>query len=308
MSIDTAPETTRAIVTDAPPRGQRSRYGVARKHAPTSFAGIALRTPYWVLTGALAVLFLYPLIWTTVASFSPRAGTNQVDGWGLGNYVTLANYQAGIWVYLFNSVFVSLLTVALTLVISLLGGYAFARFSFPGKNALFLATLAILMVPYTTLLIPLYVLLNVVGLSNSLVGVALVLTMFQLPFSMFMMRISFEAVPRELDEAAMVDGCSSFTVLWRVLIPAVKPGLITVALFAFLAAWNDFMAPLILINDSNKMTLPLAVSNLRGQVQGVVDYGATEAGVVVLAVPCILLFLILQRHYVRGFMSGAFKG
>ncbi|WP_245560958.1 carbohydrate ABC transporter permease [Agromyces subbeticus] len=202
----------------------------------------------------------------------------------------------------------SLLTVLLTLTISLLGGYAFARFSFPGKNVLFLATLAILMVPYATLLIPLYVLLNLVGLSNSLVGVALVLTMFQLPFSMFMMRISFESIPRELDEAAMVDGCSTFSALWRVLIPAVKPGLITVGLFAFLAAWNDFMAPLILINDSNRMTLPLAISNLRGQAQGVVDYGATEAGVVVLALPCILLFLILQRHYVRGFMSGAFKG
>ena len=170
------------------------------------------------------------------------------------------------------------------------------------------ATLAILMVPYATLLIPLYVLLNIVGLSNSLVGVALVLTMFQLPFSTFMMRISFESIPRELDEAAMVDGCSTFGALWRVLIPAVKPGLITVGLFAFLAAWNDFFAPLILINDTNRMTLPLAVANLRVQVQGVVDYGATEAGVVVLALPCILLFLILQRHYVRGFMSGAFKG
>ena len=132
--------------------------------------------------------------------------------------------------------------------------------------------------------------------------------MFQLPFSTFMMRISFESVPRELDEAAMVDGCSPGRVLWRVLLPAVKPGLITVGLFAFLAAWNDFFAPLILINDSNKMTLPLAVSNLRGQVQGVVDYGATEAGVVVLALPCILLFLLLQRHYVRGFMSGALQG
>jgi multiple sugar transport system permease protein len=171
-----------------------------------------------------------------------------------------------------------------------------------------MATLAILMVPYATVLIPLYVILNAVGLSNSLVGVALVLSMFQLPFATFMMRISFESVPRELDEAAMVDGCSTFGSLWRVLIPAVKPGLITVGLFAFLAAWNDFFAPLILINDSNRMTLPLAVSNLRGQVQGVVDYGATEAGVVVLAVPCILLFLLLQRHYVRGFMSGAFKG
>ena len=270
--------------------------------------GIALRTPFWVFTGALAVVFLYPLVWTAVSSVSPRAGTNQVHGWGLGNYITLANYQAGIWVYLGNSLFVSLLTVLLTLVSSLLGGYAFARFRFPGKNALFLATLAILMVPYATLLIPLYVLLNTIGLSNSLVGVALVLTVFQLPFSIFMMRISFESIPRELDEAAMVDGCSTFSALWRVLVPAVKPGLITVGLFAFLASWNDFFAPLILINDSDKMTLPLAVANLRGQVQGVVDYGATEAGVVVLAVPCILLFLILQRHYVRGFMSGAFKG
>ncbi|GAA1938520.1 carbohydrate ABC transporter permease [Agromyces allii] len=279
-----------------------------RRRPPTTFAGIALRTPYWVLTAGLALLFLYPLIWTAISSVSPLAGTNQTDGWGFGNYVTLANYQAGIWVYLLNSTFVSLLTVLLTLTVSLLGGYAFARFSFPGKDLLFLSTLAILMVPYATLLIPLYVLLNSVGLSNSLVGVALVLTMFQLPFSMFMMRISFESVPRELDEAAMVDGCSAWTVLWKVLVPAVKPGLITVGLFAFLAAWNDFMAPLILINDSNRMTLPLAISNLRGQVQGVVDYGATEAGVVVLALPCILLFLILQRHYVRGFMSGAFKG
>lgn len=281
---------------------------MARRPAMTTLGGVVIRTPFWVLTGAIAVIFLYPLVWTTVSSVAPRAGTSQVDGWGFGNYLALADYQAGIWVYLLNSVIVSLATVAMTLVLSLLSGYAFARFRFPGKNGLFLLVLGILMVPYATLLIPLYVLLNQVGLSNSLFGVALVLTVFQLPFSIFMMRISFESIPKEMDEAAKVDGCSSFSALWRVLVPAVKPGLITVGLFAFLAAWNDFFAPLILINDSNRMTLPLAVSNLRGQVQGVVDYGATEAGVVVLAVPCILLFLILQRHYVRGFMSGAFKG
>lgn len=270
--------------------------------------GVALRTPYYVLTGGLAILFLFPLLWTTIASVSPLPGTNQTDGFGFGNYLTLANYQAGIWTYLWNSTFVSVLTVALTLFISLLGGYAFARFQFPGRDVLFMVTLAILMVPYATLLIPLYVLLTELGLQNSLVGVSLVLTMFQLPFATFMMRISFESVPRELDEAALVDGAGTFEVLWRVLLPAVKPGMVTVGLFAFLTAWNDFMAPLILINDSNKVTLPLAVSNLRGQVQGVVDYGATEAGVVVLALPCILLFLLLQRHYVRGFMSGALKG
>lgn len=297
-----APVTTQARARGSTPARRR------RGAPPTTLAGVALRTPYWVFTGALAVIFLFPLVWTAVASVSPHPGTSQVDGWGFGNYRALTDYQAGIWQYLANSTLVSVLTVLLTLVISLLGGYAFARFSFPGKDILFLLTLAILMVPYATLLIPLYVLLNRLGLQNSLIGVALVMTMFQLPFSTFMMRISFEAVPRELDEAAMVDGCTSFTALWRVLVPAVKPGLITVGLFAFLAAWNDFMAPLILINDSARMTLPLAVSNLRGQVQGVVDYGATEAGVVVLALPCVVLFLLLQRHYVRGFMSGALKG
>lgn len=266
------------------------------------------RTPYYVLTGGLALIFLFPLVWSAYASVSPQAGSAQKDGFGFGNYETLVNYQDGIWTYLANSLFVSALTVILTVTISVLGGYAFARFKFPGRNLLFLLTLAILMVPYATLLIPLYVLLNKLDLQNSLVGLALVLTMFQLPFATFMMRISFEGVPRELEESAMVDGCGTFSVLGRILIPAVKPGLITVGLFAFLAAWNDFIAPLILISDSSKSVLPLAIANLRQQTMGVIDYGATEAGVVVLALPCVILFLLLQRHYVRGFMSGALKG
>jgi multiple sugar transport system permease protein len=267
-----------------------------------------LRTPTRVFTGALALLFLFPLVWAAVASVSPQAGTAQVHSWGLGNYHTLVNYQAGIGQYLLNSTAVSLMTVAFTLIVSGLGGYAFAMFPFPGRNALFLVTLAILMVPYATLLIPLYVLLNDLGLQNSLIGLALVLTMFQLPFAVFMMRISFEAVPRELRESAMVDGCGSFRALRHVLLPAVRPGLVTVGMFAFLAAWNDFITPLVLISDSAKAPLPLAVANMRQQVMGIVDYGATEAGVVVLALPCILIFLALQRHYVRGFMSGALKG
>ena len=267
-----------------------------------------VRTPYYVLTGGLAIIFLFPLVWAAVASVSPQGGTAQTQGWGFGNYSTLAAYQAGIGQYVLNSVLVSGMTVLFTLSVSLLGGYAFARFSFPGKNVLFMVTLAILMVPYATLLIPLYVLLNTIGLQNSLVGLSLVLTMFQLPFATFMMRISFEAVPKELEEAAMVDGCGTFRALVSILLPAVKPGLITVGLFAFLAAWNDFIAPLILISDTSKVPLPLAVANMRQQVMGIVDYGATEAGVVVLALPCVVLFLLLQRHYVRGFMSGALKG
>jgi multiple sugar transport system permease protein len=266
------------------------------------------RTPYYVATGGLAIIFLAPMVWTTVSSFSPQAGSRQTDGWGFGNYVTLANYQAGIWQYLLNSAFVAVLTVLFTLTCSFFGGYAFARFSFFGKNVLFLIVLSILMVPYATLLIPLYVILNFFGLQDTLIGLALVLTMFQLPFATYMMRIAFESVPREIEEAALVDGANSFVALIRVMLPAVKPALITVGLFAFLAAWNDFIAPLILLNSADKLVLPLAVTNGRQQVMGVVDYGFTQAGVVVLAVPCIALFLILQRHYVQGFMSGALKG
>ena len=103
----------------------------------------------------------------------------------------------------------------------------------------------------------------------------------------------------------MVDGCGTFGVLHRIMLYAVWPGLITVGLFAFLAAWNDFFAPLILVSDSTKAPLPLAIANLRQQTMGAIDFGATQAGVVVMALPCLVLFMLLQRHYVRGFMSGA---
>jgi multiple sugar transport system permease protein len=266
------------------------------------------RTPYYVLTGGLAILFVFPLLWAGIASISGQPGTAQSEGLGLANFQRLLEYGPGLGQLIMNSLIVSALTVLLTLALSLLGGYAFARFSFPGKNILFLAVMAILMVPYASLLVPLYVLLGNLGLTDSLVGLSLVLTMYQLPFATFMMRISFEGIPAELEESAQVDGCNSLTALLRILLPTVVPGLVTVGLFTFLAAWNDFIAPLILINDSNLAPLPLAVANLRQQAMGAVDYGVTEAGVVVLALPCIVLFLLLQRYYVTGFMSGALKG
>ena len=266
------------------------------------------RTSYYVLAGGLAILFLVPLIWTGYASVAPHGATGQQDGFGFGNYQTLMDYNAGLPRYLWNSTLVSGLTVLFTLVLSMLGGYAFARFKFWGKDALFLLTIAILMVPYSTLLIPLYIMLGDLGLRNSLLGLAMVLTLYQLPFAVFMMRISFEAVPKEIEESAMVDGCGSFRVLTRIMVFAVAPGLITVGLFSFLAAWNDFIAPLILISDADSAPLPLAIATLRQQSMGAIDFGATQAGVVVMALPCLILFVALQRHYVRGFMSGAIKG
>jgi multiple sugar transport system permease protein len=252
---------------------------------------------------ALAILFLFPLLWSGWASV--RTDT----GFGLENYDRLFTADNGIRLHhVLNSVAVCLMTVGGTLLVSTLGGYAFGRFRFPGRDVLFLLTLAILMVPYATILIALYVLLGWFGLEDSLVGLSLVLIMFQLPFSIFMMRNSFEAIPAELEESALVDGCNSFTALTRIMLHAVRPGLVTVGLFAFLTSWNEFFAPLILLNSTDSFTLPLAVVNMRTASHGSIDYAALEAGVVFMAVPCLLLFLFLQRSYVRGFMSGALKG
>ncbi|MEV4077086.1 carbohydrate ABC transporter permease [Nonomuraea fuscirosea] len=251
----------------------------------------------YLTLSALAVLFLFPLVWSGYASLEEPS-----------NYLEMAGFGEGLDTYATNSVLVSVMTVGGTLVVSALGGYGFARFDFPGKNLLFLATLAILMVPYATILIPLYVLLGYLGLQNSLVGLSLVFVMFQLPFALFMMRNAFEALPRELEEAALVDGCGTFRAFSRVLLAAVRPALITVGLFAFLASWNDFFAPLILLNDGSSFTLPVAVVSMTQHTFGAVDYGMLQAGVMVMALPCLILFIVLQRHYVRGFMSGALRG
>lgn len=258
---------------------------------------------FYVTGGALAILFLFPLVWSGWASFRTPSG------FGLENYGRLFTDDNGIRPHhVINSLVVCALTVGGTLVVSTLGGYAFGRFKFPGRDVLFLLTLAILMVPYATILIALYVLLGWIGLEDSLVGLSLVLIMFQLPFSIFMMRNSFEDIPKELEESALIDGCNSFGVLTRVLLHAVRPGLITVSLFAFLTSWSEFFAPLILLNSTDKFTLMLAVVNLRTATFGAIDYPALEAGVTFMAVPCLVLFVLLQRSYVRGFMSGALRG
>ncbi|UNX54456.1 carbohydrate ABC transporter permease [Georgenia sp. TF02-10] len=265
------------------------------------------RVVYYVLTGLLALTFLLPIAWAVVNSVSPNPATSQADGYGLGNYAALVGYGEGLWTYLRNSLIISVVAVGTALVVATTGGYGFARFSFRGKNIVFMSVLAILMVPYAALLIPLSVWLGEIGLQNSLVGVGLVLALFQLPFSTFMMRNAFEAVPRELEEAALLDGCGTFRAFWRIMIPAVRAPLVTVGLFVFLIAWNDFMVPLYLLGADNA-PLPLAMVNMRQQVMGVIDYGLTTAGVVVLAIPAVVLFLSLQKYYIKGFTSGAVKG
>ncbi len=262
-----------------------------------------LRTPVYYLLGAsAAALFIAPVIWSSVKSFYTG------DAPSFSNYERLLTFGEGLGVYTANSAAVTALSVLGTLVVSTLGGYGFARFEFPGKNVLFVVTLAILMIPHATLLIPIYVLFGQWGIGGSLVGLSLVLIMFQLPFSIFMMRIAFSSLPRELEEAALLDGCSSFGALRRILVRAVTPAIVTVFIFTFLASWNEFLAPLILLNDGRQFTLPVALVSLRSGDFGSVDLGALQSGIVFTALPCVAIFLVLQRYYLRGITSGAVRG
>ena len=256
-----------------------------------------------VVAGLLALVFAFPLVRAAVLSFFGDGGEI-----GFDNYAKLADFGAGLPTYLWNSAVVTVITVAGSLALAIPAGYGFARYTFVGKNLIFVLILAILMIPHPTILIPLYVLLGDLGLQNTLIGVALVMIMFQLPFSVFMMRIAFSALPVELEEAAMIDGCSEIRAMLRVSLPAAVPSIVTVGLFAFFAAWNEFLTPLILLNEGSLFTLPIALVSLRSGDFGAVDLGALQVGVIVSALPCMVLFLLLQRHYVRGLLAGALRG
>lgn len=299
--VRTRPASAQAATVRRPRGFHRSRSAVSG-------------TAYHLFSGILAAIFLMPLIWVTLNSIKSSQEANQQPptwyphSFSLENYQLLATYGEGIGVYLANSIVLSLLSVIGGVIISVLAGYGFSRYEFRGKKILFGATLLILMVPYATILLPLYIVLGWLGLTNSVFGVALVLIMFQLPFGVFLMRNSFDSIPRELEEAALVDGCGEFKALRYISLRLVTPGIVTVALFAFIASWNEFLAPLIFLNDGSQYTLPVMLVSLQSGAYGTVNYGPLQAGIVLAIGPVLLVYLLLQRYYVAGLVNGALRG
>ena len=262
----------------------------------------------------LALLFLFPMVWTALSSIKPPAEaiasppTLLPSEVSFENYDKLNNYGDGVQQYVYNSVVTSILTVVGTIILSTLAGYGFSRFSFTGKNILFVMILMTLMIPFQSILIPLFLMLTEVDLHNSLLGLSLVYITFQLPFGVFIMRNTFDTVPREIEEAALLDGCSSLSMLYRVMLTIVRPGIITVGIYAFINAWNEFLAALIFMTREDMFTLPVLLVTVRSGYYGAIDWGAVQAGVTISIVPCVVLFLVLQRYYMSGLMGGALKG
>ncbi|MBA8991049.1 multiple sugar transport system permease protein [Curtobacterium pusillum] len=317
MSTTTTPSTIAAAdlstrtVTTAGDGGRRRRHQGSVRHPRDT----AVKRTLYVIAGVGSVLvFAVPLIWSILRAFQSEAVITQAPdaatffqlGWQ--NFAAVFSSSSHLLTGVVNSLIVSISTAVLTAVIATMAGYGFARFRFRGSGIVFGLVLLTMMVPFQAILTPLYLELNAMKLTNSLLGLVLFYTTVNLPFGVFVMRNAFESIPTELEDSAFVDGASRFRVVVSVLRPLLLPGAATAALYAFLASWTEFLGALTFLTKDSLYTLPVALLNLQTGAYGQVSYGNLVAGSVVAMIPCIALYVGLQRFYVAGLSSGALKG
>lgn len=278
--------------------------------ARTSSVG---KVVWWSVCLVLAAMFLFPLVMVALTAFkTPQEAvatppTYWPSQWSINNFENLWVAGRGMGVYLGNSLTVAFLTVLMTVVLSTLAGYGLARGGFRRSGAVFVLLLVPMMVPIQAMLTPLYVTLLDLHLTDNLFGLACIYTMSQIPFGTFVMRNAFLGVPQELEEAAWVDGAGILGGATQIALRLALPGLATVALFAFFTAWNEFLAALIMLNTDGLYTVPLLLQNLVTGQFGTIDWGMLQVGVLATSLPCVAIFLILQRYYVEGLLSGSVK-
>ena len=267
----------------------------------------------YLIAGTVAsIVFVLPLAWAVFRSLLPDTLVTSAPSSADLHRVTFSNYSGlidgGILHYALNSLLVAAMTAAATAVVATMAGYGFARFRFRGSGVVFALVLATLMVPFQALLTPLFLEMHTLGLTNSLFGLALFYTTFNLPFGVFVMRNTFLQIPWELSEQAAVDGAGAGRTLVSVLRPLVVPGIATTVLYAFLFSWTEFVGALTFLTSNDLYTLPLALLNMEYGSVGQVNFGYLEAGAVIAMIPCLVLYIALQRYYIRGLTSGVVKG
>ena len=270
------------------------------------FFGSGRWVQYFVgpLLAVVSVAMFYPFIWLIFSSFKTGADIVRVpvqllpQEWTLSAYrMVLDPNRANLPRAYLNSIVIASATVGAILITSSLGGYVFARLNFPGRRYLFYFILATTMVPFLTLLIPLYIVMKYLHLLNSLFGLW-VPAMFS-SFGIFLCRQFIYGIPRDLYEAAKVDGSSDFDIWRRIILPLTKPVLSVLAIFNFLGSFNSFLWPLVVLNEEDKMTLPLILRRMADRFGGT-DYQGVMAGSVLVAIPPLVVFLVFQRNFVRG--------
>lgn len=260
-----------------------------------------------LLLGAAATLV--PLIWMLAASFMPAGEANSYPPRLWPSAFTLEHYRAlftrlDVARYFLNSTLLAVAVTAISLLFNSMAGYAFAKLRFDRRESLFRWLLGALVIPVQVAMLPLFLMLERMGLVNTYWAV-IVPGMASI-FGIFLIRQYVLSVPDDLLDAARIDGASEFRIYWSIVLPLCRPILVTLGLFTFLAVWNDFMWPLIVLTDNDMYTLPVALANLVGE--HVQDTELMMAGSVLTVLPVLLLFLALQRYYVEGVMMGSVKG
>jgi len=262
------------------------------------------------ILGAIALVMLFPLLWLiSTALKSPTENIWQSPPQLLPNQPTLENFSK-VWqslpfgTYLYNSILVSVLTVGLNLLFCSLAAYPLARLSFVGRNGIFMAIVSTIMIPFQIVMIPLYILTVQLGLRNTYLGI--IFPSLASAFGIFLLRQALIGVPKEIEEAARLDGSSELGLWWHIMLPAIRPALITLAIFVFIGAWSDFLWPLIVIQDESLYTLPLAVAKLAGTFS--LDWRLVAAGSVISITPVLVLFLFLQKYIVPTDTGSGVKG
>ena len=264
----------------------------------------------FVYTGLIFyfLIIAYPLLWMVMSSFksTEEIFTNSwslPETWLVDNYV--AAWESGISSYFLNSVIVTGLSCVLTVFVSALGAYGLSRFEFKGKTFILVICLGGLMLSPQVSLIPLYNIIQKLGLYNTHWALILPYVAYRIPLTILLIRAYFLSIPKELEEAARLDGCTSIGILFRIFIPMSVPILLTTTILTAYYTWNEFMFAIIFIDDDSLRTIPAGLMQFRDALQ--TDWGVLLAGLTISAAPIVILFLFMQKYFIRGIASGSVK-
>ena len=272
--------------------------------------GLGLLLAYVALMLAV-VLILFPMFWMFSSSFKGQTELFARDQTFLPQVWTLENYR-NVWfntdfpLYFWNSFYIAVITMLLTVVISIYASYAIARLQFRGRNAFGLVLLVTQMFPHIMLVLPLFHIIKGIGLFNTHASLIISYTAFSLPFSIWMLRSFFAAIPAELEDAAAVDGATLLGTLHRVILPLAGPGIAAVGMYTFIQAWNEFLYALVFLQSQDLRTLPLGLASFQEEFN--FRWDLMMAGGSIVSLPVLLFFLLMQRFIVQGLLGGAVKG
>jgi N,N'-diacetylchitobiose transport system permease protein len=299
------------VATTARPVAPRRRRAKADADATVTVGRSRTGSILANLTGIVfSVIMIFPVYWVLNTAFKPADEVLRFEPTFIPENPTLDNFVSAFKAPLFlqdllNGLIMTALAVVGALIVGFLAALAIARFKFYGRHGIILVVLAVQLVPFLALLIPLFLMLQPVGLTNSIIGVAITYLVILLPYTVWTLRGFISAIPRELDEAAMIDGCTQAQVFWRIILPLTGPGLVATSVYGFILAWNEF----IIVNTLNSPAKQnLMAWLLQNQTTRGTAWGPLMAGAIITSIPVVIFFLIIQRNIATGLTAGAVKG